>query len=80
MKYKEILDISNELILNDLHIREIREYLEHNEWGIAFETLCSIIETEYIKIDKKIYERISKIGKELEFEETDWNFLRKNLI
>lgn len=80
MNNKKILNLCNELMLNNTYVSEINEYLEYNELGIAFETLCSIIDTDNIKINKKIYIEISKIGKELLFEESDWDFLRKNLV
>ncbi|HBQ26807.1 MAG TPA: hypothetical protein DD791_10480 [Syntrophomonas sp.] len=44
-------------------IETIEEYLEHGEWGIAFEVLRSAIESDKTTISHNDYIQIKEIGK-----------------
>ncbi len=48
---------------NDLS--EISEYLDHNELGLAYETLCAILEEKGIQVNKGIENTLIDMGKEL---------------
>ncbi|MFF2482991.1 MafI family immunity protein [Paenibacillus sp. NPDC058071] len=50
----------------------VLEYLEHVEWGLALEHLCSNIIDEGILISESIFNSIKKIGEEMELDSIDW--------
>ena len=54
------------------HIDEVKEYLIHYEYGVAYENLCAIIRDEKYKISKENYEKIIEIGKELGMDSMLW--------
>lgn len=72
MNYDNILAIAlkNKLPSNDIKL--IHEYLEYNEWGIAFEVLCSAIESDKINISLADFEEIKAIGKRMNIDEGLW--------
>lgn len=72
MNYDNILAIAlkNKLPSNDIKL--IHEYLEYNEWGIAFEVLCSAIESDKINISLADFEEIKAIGKRMNIGEGLW--------
>jgi hypothetical protein len=69
---QNILYIAKELCLPSNDINSIKEYLEYNEWGIAFEVLCSAIEQENILVNKAQYEKIISIGERMEMDHGLW--------
>ncbi len=52
--------------------QDIVELLDNNEWGIAFEVLCSTIEQENIIINKEQYKAIEEIGMVMKMDNTLW--------
>ena len=62
----------SELSFRVVHIDEIKEYLIHCEYGVAYENLCAIIRDEKYKISKENYEKIIEIGKELGMDSMLW--------
>lgn len=53
----------------------IDEYLDHNEWGLAFEVLCAAIQESNIKISQENYEIISVLGNQMELDHKLWSAL-----
>lgn len=60
-----ILHIAEDIKLPLEDKEEIQEYLDYNEWGIAFEILCSAIEQHKINISQKQKEEIARIENEM---------------
>ena len=54
----KIIEVTNNLNITTKDKKDIDEYLEHNELGLAFEVLCVSIERDKIKISQKDYEII----------------------
>jgi hypothetical protein len=48
----------------------ITEFAEHDEWGLAYETLCDQIYGYNIPITNKLYEEIVTYGKSIQIDET----------
>lgn len=46
----KIAAISRELNIGKKDKEDIEEYLDYNEWGLAFEVLCTAIQESNIKI------------------------------
>lgn len=66
--------------LQVLSEKDIDEYLEHNELGLAFEVLCVSIERDKIKISQKDYEIINTLGFQMEMDNNLWVSLKNNII
>lgn len=56
---------------------DVEEYIEHDEWGIALETICSVILEDRILIDKKVFKKIKDVGTEMEMDSSLWNGIDK---
>lgn len=67
-----ILRIAENVLLPAQDINEIAEYLSYNEWGIAFEILCTSITDNKIIIRKAQYDEIESIGAEMEMDNSLW--------
>ena len=72
MDFNKILIIANKLHLLTKDIDTITEYLEHSEWGIAFEVLCSAIEYDKIPISHDVYIQIKEIGEYMKMDKDLW--------
>ena len=70
---KEMLLLAREIGLSDNDIRDIDEYINHNERGLAFEVLCSSIQ----QYDQ--YQAICVLGENMELDNDLWQniLLRK---
>ncbi|UHA74525.1 MafI family immunity protein [Paenibacillus sp. 481] len=55
---------------------KINEYLEYNEWGIAFEHFCATLFDEKIRITGIAFAQIRRIGEHMELEEQTWESLK----
>lgn len=67
---KKILVSVNGIPNKDTH--DILEFLEHGEWGVAFEVLCSVIEQENLSINAAQYNEIIDIGHDMDMDDTLW--------
>lgn len=76
----KILEMTNKLNLAIKEKKDIDEYLAHNELGLAFEVLCISIERDKIKISKKDYETINRLGVQMEMDNNLWFTLQNNII
>ena len=75
MDFDNILDIAIRNGLPQSDVLIINEYLEHSEWGIAFEQLCSAIEQENIVITKTDFQLIKDIGEFMGMDKGLWEHL-----
>lgn len=76
MDMNRILQIAKRINLPTKDIESITEYLEHGEWGIAFEVLCSAIEYDKIPILIVHYTEIEQIGKYMEMDKELWEVFK----
>lgn len=76
----KILEITNNLNIVIKDKKDIDEYLDHNELGLAFEVLCVSIERDRIKISQKDYEIINTLGIQMEMDNNLWINLKNNVI
>ena len=52
--------------------KEVSDFIEVGEFGLAYETLCDIIIEEKKVIPDDIYSRLVKLGEQMEFDKTIW--------
>ena len=76
---KEILLLAREVGLPSNDIRDIDEYIDHNEQGLAFEVLCSSIQQYGLKVSDDQYKTICALGENMEMYNDIWQniLLRK---
>jgi hypothetical protein len=56
----------------------VRHFVEHEEYGVALETLSGIIGEEGKRISFGAYERIHRLGERMELEPQVWERLRSS--
>lgn len=74
---KEILKNITDLPLKDE--KDILEFIEHEEWGITLETICSVIEQENIAVDNDIFSEIEEAGIYMEMDKSLWEEISKQI-
>lgn len=75
--FKEITNVLNMTIKDK---KDVDEYLDHNELGLAFEVLCIAIEKDGIKISQKDYEILNNLGNQMDMDSKLWSNLKNNII
>ena len=75
---KEILLLAREIGLPSNDIRDIDEYINHNERGLAFEVLCSSIQQYGLRVSDDQYQKLCELGEKMEMGNDLWqNILLK---
>ena len=75
---KEILLLAREIGLPSNDIRDIDEYINHNEWGFAFEVLCSSVQQYGLRVSDDQYQKLCELGEKMEMGNDLWqNILLK---
>ncbi len=75
----KIAAISRELNIGKKDKEDIEEYLDYNEWGLAFEVLCTAIQESNIKISQEDYEIINMLGTQMELDRKLWGALKNHI-
>lgn len=76
MKLFELLnETTKTLPSND--VRNITEFIENGEWGLAYEILCIQLYEYDIQISRGFYEKISSLGKSIGIQSSIWLPLKK---
>ena len=71
------------LLINEIPEQDretINEYLEHDEWGIAYEHLCATILDEKIVINRFILRELFELGEIMELEPVNYKDLERLVI
>lgn len=82
MKKEELLEIV-EVVRKDLSsedVLNILEFIDNNEWGVAFETLCTQIDENEIPITKEFFHRLEDYAKKIKLNDSTFNFLKDRVI
>ncbi|MCW3111007.1 MAG: hypothetical protein JWQ09_5513 [Segetibacter sp.] len=70
-------ETSTQLTSEDIML--ISEFIEHNEWGLAYETLCTQLDEYNAQISSATYEKITDLAKVMNIDSIIWQSL-KNLV
>lgn len=77
----EILNLANEFtLLPKEDYENIKMFINNNEAGEAFETLCSQLFEKDIKISLQTYNTIEKIGISIGMSDSSWTYLQRSII
>lgn len=58
----------------------VEEFIDHNEFGLAFETLCCQLYEYEIPISKDFYEKVVIYGESIEINSSEWLPLKELII
>ena len=72
---QSLITIADILGLNKEDIGNAKELLEHQEYGLSFDTLITQIYECDIEITKDVYNLITFIGRELGLQAEDYSFM-----
>lgn len=67
-----MLLLACEIGLPNNDIRDIDEYIDHNELGLAFEVLCSSIQQYGLKVSDNLYQKPCELGEKMEMDNDLW--------
>lgn len=73
----QILQLLEEVKLPATDIENITEFTEHNEYGLAYETLCTQLYEYSVPISSAYYEKISSLGPLMEINPSMWLSLKE---
>lgn len=77
---EKITELTNGLHITTKDKKDIDEYINHGEWGLAFEALCVAIEGDRINISQNDYKTIRTLGSQMEMDHELWSGLTKYII
>jgi hypothetical protein len=63
-------EVKDKLPLQD--IKNITEFIENREWGLAHEILCIQLYEYHIQISPEFYKKISSFGKSIRTQSSIW--------
>jgi hypothetical protein len=63
-------------VFSDFEKGEVLDFINSDEYGLAFETLCAIIKEERKKLSSETYERIDALGRSMSMHPKLWSDLR----
>lgn len=79
MKNSQVLMTQLTQLLNEVkkklppdEIKNIAGFIEHNEFGLAYETLCTQLYEYNMQISSEFYEKVSLCGKSMKIEPSTW--------
>ncbi|MBR9729644.1 MafI family immunity protein [Shewanella intestini] len=65
--------------LSDFDVKNASEFIDHNEFGVAFELICDQLYENESQISSELIADISRIAKLMQLEDNSWSFLKENV-
>jgi hypothetical protein len=60
--------------------RHIAHFVEHNEFGVAFDTLLYAVTSDEMPIDLRLFESIDSLGRKMKLDSRLWEPLRSRVV
>jgi len=76
--FENIFQLLN-TIFSKSEIEEVKSFIDVGEYGIAFETLCFIIDEENKTITKEAFALIETLGTSMMLESDAWKFINHRI-
>jgi hypothetical protein len=73
----KLIEIATLPGLDEYDLKNAEDFLKHNEFGLCFETILTQMYEYEIKIDEDFYELIAKIGKQMNFKQVNYSFMKE---
>lgn len=73
----KLIEVAGVLGLDEIDLKNAREFLTYNEFGLCFDTIVTQMYEYDIEIDKEFYQLIAKIGEMMELEQEDYSFMQE---
>jgi hypothetical protein len=77
---KSIIDLLNSIILNNDAKATIYEYIEVNEYGLAFDQITYELSENELQISKEVYMKIKDLADLMELPKDSYDFLAKLIL
>ena len=61
--------------LNGAQVLEVQEFIDQDEWGLAFECICEWLTEKDFVCSPTQYARIETLGKEMGLDQRNWQML-----
>jgi hypothetical protein len=75
---KKIISLAKKIKgLPEIDKKNVIEFAQNAEWGLALDVLCNQIYEHEIEITKETYEDIMKIANQMNMSKTAWEFLKE---
>lgn len=71
-------DLRDQILKKDLN--QAVEFLDHDEWGLAFEFICDLIYGYKIPISQERYNKIEDYGKSIGISDKYWSPLQELIV
>ena len=71
-------ELQDKILKEDLD--QAVEFLDHDEWGLAFEFICDLIYGYKIPISQERYNKIESMGKLMKINDDYWLLLQDLII
>jgi hypothetical protein len=78
-KVRILIDKARILGAENSDIESSIEFLEHREYGLAFDTIITQLHEQNAKIDSDFYALICEIASKMQLEEKDYIFIKELL-
>lgn len=55
----------------------VKEFITHGEWGLAYEILCSQLYEYDVEVSLEYYQKIASLGELMEVTPSTWSLLKE---
>ncbi len=62
------------------NIVDARELLEHDEWGEAFDLICTQLDEYDLSVSQEQFDLIDQTGRMMEINPSEWKHLRESIV
>jgi hypothetical protein len=66
-------------IFTESEMKEVQEFIDVGEYGVALETLCFIIDEENKVITNRVYDLIAELGTSMDMGTESWEFVKPRI-
>lgn len=72
-----LIEIARILGLDNRDLKYAEDFLNHNEFGLCFDTIVTQMYEYDIEIDNEFYQLISKIGERMNLRQESYSFMKE---
>lgn len=72
-----LIEIARILGLDNRDLKNVQDFLMHNEFGLCFDTIITQMYEYNVEIDNEFYESISKIGERMNLKRESYSFMKE---
>jgi hypothetical protein len=73
----KLIEIARVLGLDEYDLKNARDFLTHNEFGLCFDTIITQMYEYEIEIDNDFYELIAKVAERMNVKQENYSFMKE---